>query len=44
MSVKEAYFFKKSLYTICEDLLLTMENLIICRAYPTEAQLAVIMK
>jgi hypothetical protein len=44
MSAKEAYFFKNSLYTICEDLPLTMENLIVCRAYPTEAQLAVIMR
>ncbi|KUL81287.1 hypothetical protein ZTR_09487 [Talaromyces verruculosus] len=44
MSGKEAYFFKHSLHIICEDLPLTLENLTVCRAYPTEAQLAVIMR
>ncbi|EED15813.1 conserved hypothetical protein [Talaromyces stipitatus ATCC 10500] len=44
MSAKEAYFFKNSLYIICEDLPLTVEHLIVCRAYPTEGQLAVIMR
>uniref|UniRef100_A0A093ULR8 Serine/threonine-protein kinase CST20 n=1 Tax=Talaromyces marneffei PM1 TaxID=1077442 RepID=A0A093ULR8_TALMA len=44
MSAKEAYLFKNSLFIICEDLPLTMEYLIVCRAYPTEAQLAVIMR
>lgn len=44
MSVKEAYFFKNSLYAICEDLPLTIENLIVCHVYLTKAQLAVIIK
>lgn len=44
MSGKEAYIFKHSLHIICEDLPLTLENLTVCRAYPTEAQLAVIMR
>jgi hypothetical protein len=44
MSANESYFFKNSLYTICEDLPLTVEHLIVCCAYPTEDQLAVIMR
>lgn len=44
MSGKEAYFFKHSLHIICENLLLTLENLTVCCAYPIELQLAVIMR
>jgi hypothetical protein len=44
MSAKESFIIKNSLYTICEDLPLTLEHLIVCHAYPTEAQLAVILR
>ena len=44
MSAKECFSTKNLFYALCEDLPLTLENLIICRAYPTEARLALIMR
>ncbi|EED22728.1 hypothetical protein TSTA_062160 [Talaromyces stipitatus ATCC 10500] len=44
MSAKECFSAENSFYALCEDLPLTLEHLIVCRAYPTEAQLALILK
>lgn len=44
MSVKECFVTEKSLYALSEDLPLTLEHLVVCRAYLTEARLSLIMR
>ncbi|EED15620.1 conserved hypothetical protein [Talaromyces stipitatus ATCC 10500] len=41
---KECFSAEDSFYALCEDLPLILEHLIVYRAYPTEAQLALIVK